>query len=85
MRDRVWTRTSCRSLAVQTVAVDIKPESLQVDSNGLINVLKLGASDFDASKINVSSVVFAGATASTFSWVDANQDGHLDLQLSFRR
>src|SRR5262249_23659004 len=51
----------------------------------LITVLIYGAADFDASRIDVDSVQFAGAAAMQWMLVDANHDGLLDLQLKFRR
>jgi hypothetical protein len=70
--------------APQLVTVDIDPDSLNVDSNGTLTVLIYGATDFLASQIDVSTVLFAGAHAWESSLLDANQDGLLDLQLKFR-
>lgn len=67
------------------VTVDILPESLNVDSNGTLTVLIYGGADFNAAQIDVSSVRFAGASAWQSNLVDRNGDGHLDLQLKFRR
>jgi hypothetical protein len=66
------------------VAVNIQPESLNVDSNGTLTVFIYGASDFDTSQIDVGSVQLAGATAWHSAFVDENNDGLLDLQLKFR-
>jgi Periplasmic copper-binding protein (NosD)/Planctomycete extracellular len=70
--------------AVQTVTIDIKAESLNVDSNQMLFVVIFGAADFNASQIDVGSVRFAGAVAWQSTLVDANNDGFLDLQLKFR-
>lgn len=70
---------------VQSVVIDIDPESLNLASNGTLTVLVYGAVDFDATQINVSSVHFAGALAWHSTLVDKNGDGCLDLQLKFRR
>jgi probable HAF family extracellular repeat protein len=69
---------------VTAVAVNIRPESVNVDSSGTLTVLIYGAVDFDASQIDVGSVQFAGATAWQSTLVDSNNDGLLDLQLKFR-
>jgi hypothetical protein len=71
--------------AVRTVTVDIQPDALNLDSNGMLTVLILGAADFNAANINVSSVRFAGASATQSTLLDSNHDGRLDLQLKFRR
>jgi hypothetical protein len=71
-------------LAVREVSIEIHPESLNIDSNGMLTVVVFGAADFDASQIDVSSVLFAGAGVWQSTLVDANDDGRLDLQLKFR-
>jgi hypothetical protein len=53
--------------------------------SGLLSVLIFGATDFDAAQVNAASVRLAGAAATQWTLVDANQDGKLDLQLKFRR
>lgn len=73
------------SVSVQSVTIDIQPTSLNLDSNGLLTVLIIGATNFNVSQINVGSVRFAGASATQFLLLDANHDGKLDLQLKFRR
>jgi hypothetical protein len=70
---------------LRTVAVDVHPDSVNLNSNGLITVVIFGAADFDAGRVDVGSVRFAGAGAEQWVLVDANQDGRLDLQLKFRR
>lgn len=72
-------------LEVQTVTIDIQPESLNVDSNGTLTVVVFGSVDFDATQVNVSSVRFAGAGVWQSTLTDVNSDGRLDLQLKFRR
>jgi hypothetical protein len=71
--------------AAQSVTVDIQPESLNVDSNGLLTVVIFGEANFDATRVDVGTVLFAGAGVWQNVLVDANGDGRLDLQLKFRR
>jgi hypothetical protein len=73
------------SATVQAVTIDIQPESLNLDSNGVLTVMIFGALNFNVSQINVASVRFAGAAATQWTLVDANHDGRLDMQLKFRR
>ncbi len=70
---------------VQTVAVDIQPDSVNVASNGTLTVVVFGAADFNAARIDVNTVRFAGAAAWQAILVDANNDGRLDMQFKFRR
>ncbi len=70
---------------VQPVSVDIQQESINVDSNGIITVVVFGAADFNAARIDVNTVRFAGAVAWQSTRVDANHDGQLDMQFRFRR
>jgi hypothetical protein len=71
--------------AVHAVAINIAPESLNLDSSGLLTFFIYGAADISAAQIDVSTVRFDGAAATHSSLLDANHDGLLDLQLKFRR
>jgi hypothetical protein len=73
-------------VAPQAVAIDIKPESLQIDQNGTITVTVFSSSTFDASRISVGSVQFAGVSVGVFNQTlnDKNGDGQADLTLQFK-
>ncbi len=69
------------------VQIEIKPgdsdPSLNLASNGRIAVALFTTSEFDAHSVNVSTVVFAGATAVHWSYEDVDRDGDLDLLMHF--
>ncbi|MEX2175896.1 MAG: hypothetical protein WD872_16160 [Pirellulaceae bacterium] len=66
------------------VHVDIRPDSINLDSNGTATVVIFGAFYLDVTQVNVGSVLLAGAVAWQATFVDADNDGYLDLQLKFR-
>jgi hypothetical protein len=70
----------------QIVAIDIKPESLNIDQNGTITVVVFGSSTFDVSGISVGAVKFAGVSVGVFNQTlnDKNGDGRIDLTLQFK-
>lgn len=72
------------------VGIDIKPgsdpNSINLDSNGVIPVAILGSADFDASTVDPSTVLLGGSAArvkgksgNAGSLEDVNNDGYLDL------
>jgi hypothetical protein len=71
----------------QSVTIDIKPgsdpNSINVASNGQISVAVFTTDDFDATKIDASTVVFAGAYAVQSVLEDVDGDGDLDMVLHF--
>jgi uncharacterized delta-60 repeat protein len=73
---------------LQTVTIDVKPGSdpspINLASGGVIPVVIYSTADFDASGVDIGSVVFAGAHATHAAWQDVNRDGALDLVLQFR-
>lgn len=72
---------------VLTVAIDIKPgsdpNSINLKSNGNVPVAILTTPDFDATTVDVSSVIFAGAHALRANREDVDGDGDLDIVLHF--
>jgi uncharacterized delta-60 repeat protein len=73
---------------VQPVQIDIKPgdsqNTVNLTSDGVIAVAIFSTVDFDATQVNASSVIFAGAFASHYALQDVNGDGRLDMLLHFR-
>jgi N-acetylneuraminic acid mutarotase len=74
--------------AVQSVEIDVKPGSdsnpINLASNGVIPVALFGSEAFDVLQVDVSTVVFAGASAAHWAFEDVDGDGYLDLILHFR-
>lgn len=70
------------------VSIDIKPgdatNSINLTSKGVIPVAILTTTDFDVAKVNIASVVFAGAPPCKSSLQDVDLDGDLDLILHFK-
>jgi hypothetical protein len=77
-------------LEIQTLSVliDVKPASstnpLNLQENGVIPVAILTTLSFDASRVDASTVVFAGAMAVHSALEDVDHDGDLDMILHFR-
>ena len=70
----------------QSVTIDIKPESLNIDQNGTISVVVFGSSTFDVSGVSIGAVKFAGVSVGVFNQTlnDKNGDGRSDLTLQFK-
>lgn len=73
------------STFARSVMIDILPESVNVDAQGVLSVVVFGAAGFDASHIDIASVRFAGAGVWQSTLADVDQDGYLDMLLKFRR
>jgi len=75
------------SFGPAAVAVDVKPgsehNSINLRSHGNVPVAVLGASNFDVSTVDPTSVSFAGAPAQRWAFEDVNRDGVDDLVLHF--
>jgi MBG domain (YGX type)/Bacterial Ig-like domain (group 3)/Right handed beta helix region len=69
---------------VQTVDIDAHPTSLNLASNGIITVALFTTLSFDALRVDVSSVLFAGAHVVHSAMEDVDGDGDLDRILQFR-
>ena len=76
------------AIAILPVQIDIKPgsdpNSINLKNNGVIAVAIFTTADFDASGVDVSTVVFADAFAVHSALEDVDDDGDLDLILHFR-
>jgi hypothetical protein len=74
------------TLPVIEVAMEIKPESINPRSRGVIKVVILSDSSFDATEIDPATVRFGagGAPVERFSFEDVDSDGDLDLVLQIR-
>ena len=69
--------------AIRQVRIDVKPDSVNLASNGKIAVTIFTTADFDAAQVDVDSVAFAGAHAVSSSLEDVDHDGDLDRVLLF--
>ena len=73
---------------ILSVEIDVKPgsdpNSIHLASNGVITVAIFTTDDFDASLVDASTVVFAGASAVRGALEDVDGDGDLDMVLHFR-
>ena len=74
--------------AVLTTAIDIKPGSfpnnINLKSTGSVPVAVLGSADFTMHDMDLTTIVFAGASPARCSFEDVNLDGHVDLVCHFR-
>lgn len=70
------------------VQIDIKPGSttnaINLNNDGEIVVNLFSGANFDATTIDISTVLFAGAGVKSYEFQDVNRDGRLDLVLHFR-
>jgi len=67
--------------------IDIKPRSypnsINLKSKGVVPVALLGSDTFDVSTVDLSTVVFAGATPVHWAIEDVNSDGYMDIVFHF--
>ena len=70
------------------VAIDIKPGSdeniINLRSRGVVPVAVLTTDNFDATRIDVGSVKFAGAAPVHWRLADVDEDGDVDMMFHFR-
>jgi hypothetical protein len=68
-------------------SIDIKPgsypNSINLESNGVVTVAILTTAQFDASTVDPTTVRFAGAPAIKRTMEDVDRDGYLDMLLHF--
>jgi hypothetical protein len=80
-------RTFLPPCVVQEVQIDVKPgsdpNSVNLTNNGQIAVAIFTTDDFDATQVDASTVVFAGAFAVQHALEDVDNDGDLDMVLHF--
>jgi hypothetical protein len=69
--------------ATQQVEIDVKPDAINLANNGRIAVTIFTTADFDATQVDVGTVVFAGAHAVSSALQDVDGDGDLDMVLQF--
>lgn len=82
---------SVLAVAAETITIDIRPASdenqLNLNSNGLLNVLVETTDTFDVTEIDVSTVELAadgeGVPVATYVYADHDKDGDLDLLARF--
>jgi hypothetical protein len=66
------------------VRIDIRPESLNLSSQGVLQVVLFNGPDFDVARVDLGTIRFAGAAVFQWSRSDINGDGRQDLVLHFR-
>jgi uncharacterized delta-60 repeat protein len=70
---------------LQTIQVEIDiRSSVNLASQGRIAAAIFSTADFDATRVNATTVLFAGASTVAWSLEDVNGDGRLDMVLQFR-
>jgi hypothetical protein len=98
----VYFETGCTDLTVEPldsdIDIDIKPgsfpNSLNVNSKGVLPVAILGTEDFDVMTVNASTVVLSwpgitlplradGVPPLRWAWEDVNSDGLMDIVLKY--
>jgi hypothetical protein len=65
------------------VSVEVRSDSINLASNGLIAVAIYTTDDFDAADVDAATVEFAGALAVQWAMEDVDDDGDLDMILHF--
>ncbi len=72
----------------EKIQIDIKPggnpNNINLKSNGVVPVAVLTTDGFDASDVDPTSVVFAGASPVRWSLCDVDDDGDLDMLYHFK-
>ena len=72
----------------EPISIDIKPNgypnSINLQSHGVVPVAILTTEDFDATTVDPTSVVFAGAYPLRWAYEDVDYDSDMDLIFHFR-
>jgi len=83
-----WLYNQIYTLQPTLVSVDIKPgsypNSINLGSKGVVPVAVLTTSEFDASTVDPSTVVFAGAYPVRWVMQDVDYDGDMDMLFFFK-
>lgn len=76
------------ALRITEITIDIKPgsypNSINLNSKGVVPVAVLTTTNFDASNVDPSTVKFAGASPVRWTMEDVNGDGRLDMLFHFK-
>lgn len=67
----------------QIIDIVIKPNSINLDSKGVVQVAVLTTTDFDATLVDPTTVEFAGASPTRWAIKDVDRDGDKDMLLNF--
>jgi hypothetical protein len=86
--DESWAIDNLEIILEKGIDIDIKPDgdpnSINLDSMGVVPVAVLTTDDFDASSIDPVSVTFAGAYPLRWAMEDVDLDGDMDYLFIFK-
>lgn len=87
--DPDWSNNSAAVSVAIPVRLDIKPKTINLNSEGVIPMAVMGAPGFDVTAINVGSVYFGPMQAGVdhpdaLHYADIDSDGYLDQVFHFR-